>query len=296
MNIADLVFLYAAQEKSISKAAARAFVSQQCASKHIQNLENRYGVPLLHRRPHFALTDPGQELFRALQQIYLLESGVAGRIAELSGGSIGAFTLGINASRARWLLPAVLRQHRGFYAWHQCQPRTLAAAGRAAGISPAISSCAYLDPQRRHRPSGPAAFAGRSGSDRGRKLPGGAAFSCYAADRGIRIFCSSTAAFAALSPRFKPTGHRSFAGADQPFAAVPEPSGQHPERSFGPLRRAAQHPPAMRCFHQRLRRTACPVPGWGMRFFLSGFSFAAGRSRPQPAHFYGAGAAGAASH
>ena len=115
MNIADLVFLYAAQEKSISKAAARAFVSQQCASKHIQNLENRYGVPLLQRRPHFALTEPGQELFRALQQIYLLESGVAGRIAELSGGSTGAFTLGINASRARWLLPVVLREYRQLY-------------------------------------------------------------------------------------------------------------------------------------------------------------------------------------
>ena len=115
MNIADLVFLYAAQEKSISKAAARAFVSQQCASKHIQNLENRYGVPLLQRRPHFVLTEPGQELFRALQQIYLLESGVAGRIAELSGGSTGAFTLGINASRARWLLPAVLREYRRLY-------------------------------------------------------------------------------------------------------------------------------------------------------------------------------------
>ena len=115
MNIADLVFLYAAQEKSISKAAARAFVSQQCASKHIQNLENRYGVPLLQRRPHFALTEPGQELFRALQQIYLLESGVAGRISELSGGSTGAFTLGINASRARWLLPAVLREYRRLY-------------------------------------------------------------------------------------------------------------------------------------------------------------------------------------
>ena len=149
MNIADLVFLCAAQEKSISKAAARAFVSQQCASKHIQNLENRYGVPLIQRRPHFALTEPGQELFRALQQIYLLESGVA---------------------------------------------------------------------------------------------------------------------------------------------------GQHPERSFGPLRRTAQHPPAMRCFHQRLRRAAGPVPGRGMRLFLPGFSFAAGRSRPQPAHFYSAGAAGAASH
>ena len=85
MNIADLIFLYAAEEKSISKAASRAFVSQQCASKHIQNLESRYGVPLIQRRPHFALTEAGQALFATLQQIHLLESGVAEHIAELGG-------------------------------------------------------------------------------------------------------------------------------------------------------------------------------------------------------------------
>lgn len=101
MNIADLIFLYAAEEKSISKAASRAFVSQQCASKHIQNLESRYGVPLIQRRPHFALTEAGQALFATLQQIHLLESGVAEHIAELGGGSTGTLAIGINASRAR---------------------------------------------------------------------------------------------------------------------------------------------------------------------------------------------------
>lgn len=115
MNIADLIFLYAAEEKSISKAASRAFVSQQCASKHIQNLESRYGVPLIQRRPHFALTEAGQALFATLQQIHLLESGVAEHIAELGGGSTGTLAIGINASRARLLLPDVLHEYRQSY-------------------------------------------------------------------------------------------------------------------------------------------------------------------------------------
>lgn len=112
MNIADLIFLYAAEEKSISKAAARAYVSQQCASKHIQNLELKFGVPLIRRRPRFSLTEAGQALFASLQQIHMLESATAERIAELSGGSTGTLTLGINASRARLLLPAVLQTYR----------------------------------------------------------------------------------------------------------------------------------------------------------------------------------------
>lgn len=112
MNIADLIFLYAAEEQSISKASARAYVSQQCASKHIQNLEARFGVPLIQRRPRFALTEAGQALFATLQQIHMLEYGAAERIAELGSGSAGALTIGINASRARLLLPPVLQQYR----------------------------------------------------------------------------------------------------------------------------------------------------------------------------------------
>lgn len=115
MNIADLIFLYAAEEKSISKAAARAYVSQQCASKHVQNLEKTYGVPLIRRKPSFSLTEAGQALFAALQQIHVLESGVSERIAELENGSAGCLTIGINASRARLFLPAVLREYQQSY-------------------------------------------------------------------------------------------------------------------------------------------------------------------------------------
>ena len=44
MTTAQLVFMYAAEELNISKAAVRAFVTQQCASNHIKNLEEKYGT------------------------------------------------------------------------------------------------------------------------------------------------------------------------------------------------------------------------------------------------------------
>ena len=47
MTIAQQVFLYAAEEKSITKAAKKAFITQQCASSHIKNLEKQYGRSLL---------------------------------------------------------------------------------------------------------------------------------------------------------------------------------------------------------------------------------------------------------
>lgn len=112
MNIADQIFLYAAEEQSISRAAERAFVSQQCASKHIQNLESQYGTPLILRRPHFMLTEAGTALFHTLQHVHMLEAGVGERIRELRQGEAGHLTLGINSSRVRLLLPPVLAGYR----------------------------------------------------------------------------------------------------------------------------------------------------------------------------------------
>ena len=58
MQVNQEIFLYVAEELSISKAAKRAFVSQQCVSDHINRLEKNYGVKLFTRKP-FALTEAG---------------------------------------------------------------------------------------------------------------------------------------------------------------------------------------------------------------------------------------------
>lgn len=68
MEISYLVFLYTAEEKSITKGAARARVSQQCASQHIRNLERKLGTSLLCRHP-FTLTAAGKQLAEGLQHL-----------------------------------------------------------------------------------------------------------------------------------------------------------------------------------------------------------------------------------
>ena len=73
MTIAQQVFLYAAEEKSITKAAKKAFITQQCASSHIKNLEKQYGALLFTRKPVFALTPAGEYLLSSLYRLNILE-------------------------------------------------------------------------------------------------------------------------------------------------------------------------------------------------------------------------------
>ena len=52
-------FLLIAEELNISRAAKRAFISQQSLSKYLKHLEDSYGTALFTRKPEFALTPAG---------------------------------------------------------------------------------------------------------------------------------------------------------------------------------------------------------------------------------------------
>ena len=66
MNISMQYFLVVAEELSISRAAERLYVSQQCVSSHIKKLEQQYCVELFVRKPAFCLTEEGKALQRSL--------------------------------------------------------------------------------------------------------------------------------------------------------------------------------------------------------------------------------------
>ena len=76
MNIGFEMFLLAAEEMNFSKAAERAFVTQQCLSDHIKRLEETYHVTLFKRRPHLELTPEGQAMRRYLGKIQFLENSM----------------------------------------------------------------------------------------------------------------------------------------------------------------------------------------------------------------------------
>lgn len=109
------LFLIAAEELNFSKAAQRAYVTQQCLSDHIKRLEQQYGVPLFYRKPRLSLTEYGAVLLAAVQNMKLIETNLENDFCELSGEERGVFTFGINATRARILLPEIYPDfHRRF--------------------------------------------------------------------------------------------------------------------------------------------------------------------------------------
>ena len=52
-------FITLAEELNISRAAEKLFISHQCLSKYLKNLESEYGIPLFERTPALKLTLAG---------------------------------------------------------------------------------------------------------------------------------------------------------------------------------------------------------------------------------------------
>lgn len=105
------IFLLVAEEMSISRAAQRAFVSQQCVSDHIKRMEQNYGVKLFTRKPRFQLTEAGLSMLHSLQKIQAIESSLQESLAKRASGMKGSFTMGISASRAQIFLPWVIPEY-----------------------------------------------------------------------------------------------------------------------------------------------------------------------------------------
>ena len=110
MNISMQYFLVVAEELSISRAAERLYVSQQCVSSHIKKLEQQYCVELFVRKPAFCLTEEGKALQRSLLRQKVLESSLAKEMNEIRGQRTNRVRAGIHNTRAGLLLPLVIRQ------------------------------------------------------------------------------------------------------------------------------------------------------------------------------------------
>ncbi len=109
------IFMLVAEEMSISKAAERAFVTQQCVSDHIKRLEQQHNIMLFTRRPRFQLTPAGEAMLQSLRNMKILETNMCSNLHQMSTGEIGEFTVGINASRAQIILPRVLPQYYSYF-------------------------------------------------------------------------------------------------------------------------------------------------------------------------------------
>lgn len=108
-------FLLVAEEMSISRAAAKAFISQQAMSAHIQRLEKQYGTALFNRRPRLSLTQAGERLLYMLRQVQQLEEAFERETGSQPDIVRGHINIGITYARATVMLPAVLRRYNEKY-------------------------------------------------------------------------------------------------------------------------------------------------------------------------------------
>ncbi len=111
----QLYFLMVAEELNITKAAQKAFISQQCMSNHIRRLEETYNTLLFNRRPRLSLTPAGELLAATLRQIKLLDDNLRNELSEENVNFRGKINLGITWSRSNILLPPVVAKYKKAY-------------------------------------------------------------------------------------------------------------------------------------------------------------------------------------
>jgi len=101
-------FLTLAEEKNITHAAKRLYVSQQCLSAYLKELEEEYGVQLFYRKPQFGLTPAGETFYRAAQQMQLLNKDVKSQLQNRVYDSSGHLIIGVHSSRSASIMPYVM--------------------------------------------------------------------------------------------------------------------------------------------------------------------------------------------
>ncbi len=109
MNFRNLhYFLTVAEEKNITHAAQKLYISQQSLSSHIARLEEELGVSLFERTPELKLTYAGDRLLLLARRVCELEQDILRETGEISDSRRGRIRLGISYTCGRALLPTLL--------------------------------------------------------------------------------------------------------------------------------------------------------------------------------------------
>lgn len=107
------IFQAVAQTGSFTRAAAVLHLTQPGISKHIRQMEEYFGVSLFDRLGRsVALTQAGEILFEATQEIMALMGAAEQRIADLSGMRRGKLSLGASFPIGVYILPGILATYR----------------------------------------------------------------------------------------------------------------------------------------------------------------------------------------
>lgn len=105
-------FIALAEECNISRAAQSLFITHQCLSKFLSNLEAEYGVPLFERKPVFSLTYAGTLMLEALRQTKALDINLHNEYADILHNQVGEISLGTTEGRFRILMPDIMSEFK----------------------------------------------------------------------------------------------------------------------------------------------------------------------------------------
>ncbi|MBV4420586.1 LysR family transcriptional regulator [Clostridium tyrobutyricum] len=110
MNFHQLEYVIAiSEEKSISKAAKKLYISQPSLSQYIIRLENNLGVKLFDRTTNsIKLTFAGEKYLKTAKSILNLNIQLRKELSDIAGSKKGRIIIGIPIQIGRYILPLVL--------------------------------------------------------------------------------------------------------------------------------------------------------------------------------------------
>lgn len=111
MNLQSMDYMITtAQEKSITRAAAKLHITQQTLSAHIAAVEQELGCQLFVRHQPLEITYAGEEFLRYAEAIQQQIQGLRRTFDEIAGEEKGLLKVGVTDNRDRIvLLPIVVR-------------------------------------------------------------------------------------------------------------------------------------------------------------------------------------------
>ncbi|MCS7459251.1 LysR family transcriptional regulator [Paenibacillus doosanensis] len=110
------IFVTVVEQSNFSRAAELLNLSQPGVSLHIRNLENEFGVKLIHRSPkHVKMTEAGAILYKHAKQMLALYDTAREEIHLLRDEVTGAIKVGASFTIGEYILPHLLSEFASQY-------------------------------------------------------------------------------------------------------------------------------------------------------------------------------------
>lgn len=117
MNLRDIEYIVKiAEERSVTKAAEKLFITQSALTQQLIHLEKEIGLPLFHRsRAGWTLTEAGKIYVETAQEMLRLKKDTYSRLSDLAKVKRGTLSVGFTPERGAKIFTAIYPQfHRRY--------------------------------------------------------------------------------------------------------------------------------------------------------------------------------------